>query len=238
MNVSSTNGLTSSADLAEATRQTGTTALGQDAFLKLLTTQMQYQDPLNPMSNEEFVSQLAQFSSLEQLQGIGKDMESLYLVGVSQNNASMANLLGQDAVAMSDTIHYTGSDAKELYYDSAGAIADATVTITDSNGDVVFSGPVGSVEEGEGSWTWNGKTTSGAVAAEGDYTVSFTGEDASGSDVAVTGQVRGLVSDMDFSDGTPQPMVDGVAVGIGDILKLSTPDDGSDDTSSDTEQTT
>lgn len=228
MDVSSTNGLTSSADLAAATKQTGTTALGQDAFLKLLTTQMQYQDPLNPMSNEEFVSQLAQFSSLEQLQGIGKDMESLYMVSVSQNNASMANLLGQDAVATSDTIHYSGKDSKELYYDSAGAIQEATVTISDSNGDVVFSGPMGAVAEGEGSWTWNGKTTSGAVAAEGDYTVSITGKDASNADVTVTGQVKGLVSDMDFSDGTPQPMVDGVAVGIGDILRLSTPTDTED----------
>lgn len=48
----------------------GTTALGKDAFLQLLVTQMQYQDPLNPQSDTEFISQLASFSSLEQMQNL------------------------------------------------------------------------------------------------------------------------------------------------------------------------
>jgi flagellar basal-body rod modification protein FlgD len=62
----------------------GTTALGKDAFLQLLVTQLQYQDPLSPQSNEEFVSQLAQFSSLEEMQAMTSSLansQALSLVG-------------------------------------------------------------------------------------------------------------------------------------------------------------
>lgn len=62
----------------------GTTALGKDAFLQLLVTQLQYQDPLSPQSNEEFVSQLAQFSSLEEMQAMTNSLansQALSLVG-------------------------------------------------------------------------------------------------------------------------------------------------------------
>lgn len=62
----------------------GTSALGKDAFLQLLVTQLQYQDPLSPQSNEEFVSQLAQFSSLEEMQAMTSSLansQALSLVG-------------------------------------------------------------------------------------------------------------------------------------------------------------
>ena len=51
-------------------------SLDKDAFLKLLVTQMQYQDPLEPTSNTEYMSQLAQFSSVEQLQNLGSIFSS------------------------------------------------------------------------------------------------------------------------------------------------------------------
>jgi flagellar basal-body rod modification protein FlgD len=52
-------------------------ALGKDAFLSLLVTQLQHQDPLDPQDNSEFLAQLAQFSSLESLQNIKQDMAAL-----------------------------------------------------------------------------------------------------------------------------------------------------------------
>ncbi len=63
----------------------GTTALGKDAFLQLLVTQLQHQDPLAPQDNSEFVAQLAQFSSLEELQNLTSSM----------NNSQALNLVGK-----------------------------------------------------------------------------------------------------------------------------------------------
>ena len=68
------------------TKQTGNSELGKDAFLQLLITQLQNQDPTNPMDDREFIAQMAQFSSLEQMQNMTKAMESLL---VSQQQTQM-----------------------------------------------------------------------------------------------------------------------------------------------------
>ncbi|MGG2053531.1 flagellar hook assembly protein FlgD [Lysinibacillus pakistanensis] len=70
------------------TRQTGNSELGKDAFLQLLITQLQHQDPTNPMDDREFISQMAQFSSLEQMQNMTKAMESLL---ASQQQTQLMN---------------------------------------------------------------------------------------------------------------------------------------------------
>ena len=70
------------------TKQTGNSELGKDAFLKLLITQLQHQDPTNPMDDREFISQMAQFSSLEQMQNMTKAMESLL---ASQQQTQLMN---------------------------------------------------------------------------------------------------------------------------------------------------
>lgn len=222
MSVSGISGAASASDLAPSPASTGSTDLGQDAFLRLLTTQLQYQDPLDPMSNEEFVSQLAQFSSLEQLQSLNDGMESLYVVNTSMNNASMVSLIGQDVVAYSDTFHYDGEGDQTIHYSAASAAQESTLTVTDSDGTVVYSADMGMIGEGEGSWTWDGKNQDGQVVDAGDYTFSVTASTLDGEEVTVTPLIAGTINEMDYSTGTPQPKVDGVPVSIGDILRVST----------------
>lgn len=76
----------------------GNSPMGKDAFLKLLITQLQNQDPMNPMEDKEFISQLAQFSSLEQLQSVNQNTQSIFL---SQSSFSALNLLGRDVEYLS-----------------------------------------------------------------------------------------------------------------------------------------
>ena len=177
------------------------------------------------MSNEEFVAQLAQFSSLEQLQGIQADLESLYMVGVSENNASMVNLLGQTVVAQSDAFHFDGSGPVDLRFNAAGAAETASLVVTNSDGKIVFSsGSIGSLTEGEGSYTWDGKGMDGGTLAEGDYTFTVTATSTDGDSVDVTELLRGTVTEMDYSSGSPAPSVDGIDIAIGDILRVEPPE--------------
>lgn len=220
MSVSSVAGLVPQSALTGATTSAATDELGKDAFLKLLTTQLQYQDPLNPMSNEEFVAQLAQFSSLEQLQTMTSGMESLYMVNVSMNNAAMTNLIGKDVLATGSALHYAGEGSSEINFNASAAASSSTITITNEDGQVVYSGEMGALAEGDGSWTWDGKDLDGQVCEEGDYTFSIEATDTNGASVSVDGRIKGTVSAMDLSTGTPLLTVNGVTIGLGDILSV------------------
>jgi flagellar basal-body rod modification protein FlgD len=99
-NASSTSG-TSSDDITRTVK----TELGKDDFLKLLITQLTHQDPLNPMEDKEFIAQMAQFSSLEQLTNLNAGLESM--TNFAMTNA--VNYIGR-------TVTFYNSDGEELSY--------------------------------------------------------------------------------------------------------------------------
>jgi len=214
----------------------GSDELNKETFLTLLTTQMQNQDPLDPMANEEFVAQLAQFSSLEQQMLTNSMLESVYLGIASLNNASMAALVGTDVVAYGDGISYSGEGDVELSYDAAADAASLTLEIFDSEGNVIYSEELGAAEAGEGSVTWNGTDSDGQPAPEGEYTFKITGEDADGESIDVAEMIVGVVEEMDYSSGTPQPIVGGVTVELADIIRLTEGDDSDGSDMSDDER--
>jgi flagellar basal-body rod modification protein FlgD len=214
-------GVNSTAAIPSSADTTGSTALGQDVFLRLLTTQLQNQDPTSPMSNEEFISQLAQFSQLEELQGVSESLDALYLVDSSMNNAAMTNLLGRTVVARGDTFNYSGEGESTIRYDAESTATTATLTITDEDGTVVWSGDIGALDEGEGSYVWDGTDTTGVQAGAGEYTFSITATDASGDTVTVESLVQGEIDQMSFEEGVAAPTVDGIPIDLGDIIRLT-----------------
>lgn len=212
-------GVNTSADIPSTATTTGSTALGKDSFLLLLTTQLQNQDPTAPVSNTEFVAQLAQFSSLEEMQTISGQLDSLYLVNASMNNAAMVNLLGKDVVAQSDTFHHS-SGSEDIHFDAASATTSTTLTITNADGTIVFSGEIGAEAAGEGSYSWDGKDESGALVPDGDYTFALSGSDVNGSDVTVTSLIEGTVDQMSFTTGAAAPSINGIDIAMGDIVRI------------------
>lgn len=206
---------------AAANTPTGSSELGEDAFLTLLTAQLQNQDPLNPVSNEDFVAQLAQFSSLEELMGISTGLEAVYLGITSMNNATMAALVGAEVVAYGDSFTYNGTGEVDLHFDASSAATDVTLTVTNEDGEVVSTVDIGAIEEGEGAYTWDGRDDDGNQLPEGDYSFSFTATDAEGNDVDVAELLVGTIDEMDYSSGMPLPSVDGALISLGDIIRLT-----------------
>ncbi|HJN75515.1 MAG TPA: flagellar hook capping FlgD N-terminal domain-containing protein [Myxococcota bacterium] len=224
--MSSIEGITGLSDETALTSANSATFGGQDldqaAFMNLLTTQMQNQDPLDPMANEEFIAQLATFSSLEQLMTLNGIAQAITLGISSLNNAAMADLVGMDVVAEGNEFRYSGEGEVELMYDAESSATSATVTVYDDNGSVVYSEDLSGLEEGEGTWTWDGTTTSGAQAEEGEYTFEVTAADDQGNSVEVTELIHGTVDEMDYSSGSPRPSIDGVTVDISALIRLTT----------------
>ena len=231
--ISGISGVSDASALEAATTSTyGGQDLDREAFMSLLTTQMQNQDPLSPMANEEFIAQLATFSSLEQLMGLNTMTQAVSLGINSLNNAAMVDLVGQHVVAEGDEFAYDGEGGHELMFDAESTTSSSTLTIYDEDGNVVNSYDLGALDAGEGSWTWDGEDSDGQPVEAGTYRFEITAEDAEGESVEVTEYVHGEIDEMDFSSGSPEPSVNGVAVDLADLVRLTSGDgsvDGEDE---------
>jgi len=193
-------------------------SLGQDTFLKLLTTQLQHQDPLNPMDNSEFVAQLSQFSSLEQLTNANDNLQGLAVGMSSVGNATMVNLIGKEVRAVGDGFK-KDSNSETLHFDLGSAAENVTLSIYDADGNVVLQKGLGSLDEGEASFTWDGKSSSGVPLGNGNYTFAVTATNGSSS-VDVTTYTQGLVDQIDFTTGVARPRIDGQNVSVDKIVQI------------------
>ncbi|WP_079525212.1 flagellar hook assembly protein FlgD [Solibacillus isronensis] len=98
-------------------------ALGKDAFLKILITQLQNQDPTSPMDDKEFISQMAQFSSLEQMQNMTKAMENLLESQQQSQLMNYSTFVGKE-VKWHEITDKVDADNKPIYNEGTGAIQE------------------------------------------------------------------------------------------------------------------
>ncbi len=195
--------------------------LGPQAFLKLLTTQLQNQDPLDPMANEDFIAQLAQFASVERLMGIEDGVGALYGGIASMNNASMSSLLGRGVVARGDSVQLPEEGGVDLRFDASADVSSGTAVVRDESGRIVANVDFGARSQGEHAVHWDGRGDDGGTLPPGTYTFSIDASDASGDPVHVDTLITGTVTEVDYSDGVPLPSVDGVPVSLDAILRLT-----------------
>lgn len=177
---------------------TGSSDLDRNAFLMLLVTQFQYQDPLNPMEDKEFISQLAQFNALEQSMQTNENLQNLLAEQQRQTNISAASYLGHEVSARGYGVSVENGNVSKLEYAAAQEIAKAQANIIDATNNVVATVDLGSLAAGSiGQVNWNGILSTGGKAPDGVYTVSIVAWNANGDrvtdiDTSVTGTVTGV----------------------------------------------
>jgi len=201
-----------------------TSILGKDDFLKLLTMQLQYQDPLNPMDGTQFAAQLAQFSSVEQLSNINTNLEQSidanYLLSQSISNALAATFVGKDVRATGSTFQFDGTNDPKLGYTLPSAAGSVTVKIYDSSGNLVKTLTNTGQSSGDNSFTWDGTDDQGRQVNPGQYKFSVDAKGDDGTSLSVSSFITGRVDGVRFkSDGTAF-VVDGVEVKLSDILEI------------------
>jgi len=142
--------------------------LGKDDFLRLLTTQLEYQDPLKPMNNEEFIAQTAQFSALEEMRNLNQKIEDLTALFSSVDNSMATNLIGKNVLAQNSSFIYDGNSSISLRYILAKASA-IKVEIRDENGSLVRTIEEQFKAEGKNEIFWDGKDDKGKKVPTGRY---------------------------------------------------------------------
>jgi flagellar basal-body rod modification protein FlgD len=221
MNVTSTTNATGTST-ATATATTGSTqTLGENDFLKLLTAQMQAQDPLNPMDSANFAAQLAQFSSVEQLTNINTQLTSLNAAQTSIQNTMATDLIGKNVTVTGNKSTLANGQAVMPYTLSADA-AKVTVAIYDGTGALVKTSVLSAQTAGSNSYTWDGKDQNGNSLPAGQYTFSVAAADAQNQPVTVTPLTSGIVTGISFNNNVTSLTLDnGTQVQLGDIHQIA-----------------
>ncbi len=172
----------------------------KDVFLKLLTAQMQHQDPLKPQDPTQMSSQLAQFNMVEQQISTNDLLARLAdsLSAGNKTNATDAGMyLGHTVVA----------ESSQLYFDAAAgpvtaniqalsSAASAKVIIRDTAGSTVRVLDVGALKAGSNTFTWDGTNDGGAAVPSGRYSMEVVALDAQGNAVQTATSVTGVITAM------------------------------------------
>lgn len=194
--------------------------LEKDVFLDLLMTQLQHQDPLNPMSNQEFLSQLAALSTVEELRKSNEHLQSLQLYQASINNAQSVSMIGKEVKARGDVIHLSEAEEVDIHFSLSGEAAKVEITIFDESGKVVKTISAGKMDDGDHTTTWNGMDHNGSPLADGDYTFEVRATDKFGEDLLIETFILGRVTGVSFSAGVPELMINGQKIMLGDVYEV------------------
>jgi len=204
---------TSAATTASSTTSTKN-ILGKDEFLKMLIAQLKHQDPLNPMDGTAFTAQLAQFSSLEQLQNINTQLSSFTKQQQSLSNTQAVNLIGREVLAKGDTIVAQGKPVDLSYVLNSDA-AQGLVRIYNANGELVDALTFKNQKQGMNTLTWTPPSST-----TGSCTFEVSATDSAGQSVAADAMILGEVTGVNYRDGVTYLSVGGREILFGDVVSV------------------
>jgi flagellar basal-body rod modification protein FlgD len=197
-----------------------TKELDRDAFLSLLVTQLQNQDPLNPTDSTEFTAQLAQFSSLEQLGNVNDNLKQLQDFQASINNSQAVTLIGKEITANGNSLNFADGQPAGCQFKLDGKAGLAVVSIYDDTGGFVKSFESQNLAAGQQTLYWDGRDQNGNLAASGNYTFEVLAADANGNSIETTTYFNGQVNKVVFENNTTYLIAGDQRVALGDIVQV------------------
>mgnify|MGYP000202217515 CR=1 FL=1 len=198
----------------------GTKALGRDVFLQLLTTQLQYQDPLDPTDSTQFVAELAQFTQLEQTSEMNAQLTQLVEGNISLNNFGATALIGKEVQVEGGVFSLIEGSASNFSYQLSGDAEEVVIQIVDGIGDVVRILTPGAQQAGIQRASWDGRDANGNPLPAGDYSFNISARDLAGGPVESETFSSGIVSGVLFENGVPFVTVNGGDIPASDVISV------------------
>ncbi len=200
----------------------------KDDFLKLLVTQLQNQDPMNPADNQEFSAQLAQFSSLEQLtemnKTLGDNLSSTKQLGQLINNSVAAGFIGKDIRAVGNQIYFDGESDATLQFHLEAPSSETTVHIYDSTGEEILSMALGGRPAGETDLNWDGVDSEGNQRSSGVFYFEVEATDSEGESLGATTFMTGQVTGVRYLDNKAYLLMGEKQVSLENVFDVLEPD--------------
>lgn len=201
-----------------------TKEMDKDAFLQLLVAQLKNQDPSNPMDNNEFISQSAAFSSLEQLINLSEKLDSLnkLVENLSSNNQLLtaSNFIGKEVKYIGNYTYFNGKDA-EISFEVGTKPSKVDVSIIDGTGQVVAKLTSSKAVTGKNKILWDGKTIDGQTVPEGTYAFHVDAYNEAGAPITVNTYSEGAVTGVINDAGQLKFNVNGNMITMDQILSVN-----------------
>jgi flagellar basal-body rod modification protein FlgD len=211
-------------DPSKKVRATGNANLDKDAFFKLMLAQMKNQDPTNPMKSHEMAAQLANFSSLEQMQNMNKTLEELKNAQKPAVDFQALNLIGK-AVAGDSAKVVRGANDKDhdFRFNLPMEAAEVGVKVRDADGNIVREYSLKGLKPGDNKLTWNGEDSKGMKSPAGEYQFIAEAKTGDGKKLAIKTDFDGLITGVSYSGEGPILNVGNQAIRFRDVKKITDP---------------
>jgi flagellar basal-body rod modification protein FlgD len=200
-----------------------TLASNFETFLTLLTTQLQHQNPLEPLDTNQFTQQLVSFAGVEQQLRTNDQLESLLKFQQVGHNVTALGFVGAHVTADGSTTELR--DGLAVWYLSAPSTVQANISVVDANGSTVFT-ETKTLDANTQPYQWNGRTSTGTIAPEGSYKIVVTAQDASGQTVPIGTSFSGIVDQVDVSGEEPLLLVGATLITMDQIRSVQRLVDG------------
>ncbi len=221
--VSSTVDTAATSATAASSASTAGLSIGGDfdTFLQLLTTQLQNQDPLDPMDTDSFTQELVEFASVEQQVNMNTNMQTLISMQQTTEATSALQLVGSTVTMSGSSAALSNATSSPATWSlTTSTPATANVTITSSAGTTAYTGTT-ALNAGTQSYTWSGVGNNGQTWPDGTYTISISATGANGQAVTVSTQTQGTVSGVNLSTNPPTLTVNGQSVQVSQVTSIT-----------------
>jgi len=188
------------------------------SFLTLLTTQLQNQNPLDPLDTNQFTQQLVEFAGVQQQLNTNDSLATLVSLQQTTQSTQALGFVGKTAVVKGGTAPLTNSAAAwQVSIPTASVI---TINIANSTGQTVFTGSYDAAAGNNQPFSWNGQGNDGTQYPDGNYTLTATAKDAGGNTVAVTTAIEGTVNSVDLTQSPPLLSIGGQTYTVSQIQSI------------------
>lgn len=196
--------------------------LDKDDFLRLLTVQLSHQDPLSPMDNQAFVTQLSQMATVERLENMGASMQNMALAQSANTSAQVVSFIGQDVRVSSTAINLDETGPSHSFgFELKDEASEVEVSVKDEEGRVVRTLKLGGRDPGMHEIAWDGKDDSGSPLPSGAYSFSIHAKDTDGESVTAATYTVRKVRGITYSEGFPRLLFEGDAsASLGEVIEV------------------
>lgn len=199
--------------------------LGKDGFLKLLSQQMQNQDPMKPMDQKQFAADLAQFSQLEQMTNINSNISKLGVNAPTESKFYGASFLGKEVTTKGTSIEHLG-DGKisQIPFYLPDDAENLMVRVYDKHNQMVVQLDSEPMTRGNNSIAWDGRSSDGTFAVKGEYRIEVKAWDKNYEDIKPETQAKGIVTGVNFIGGETVLEVGKKQIFLRDIISFKLPE--------------